>query len=351
MTQSAQSRIASGLLAAWTQRGLIAWALWPISLLYGLLVLLRRQLYRLGLQPSQALPVPVVVVGNVVTGGVGKTPVVIALVQQLQAMGWVVGVVSKGHGRRTDPGQPDCREVHTDSLAHAVGDEPLLIRQRTGAPLFIARHRVEAAQALLKMHPSVTLIVTDDGLQHLALRRDMEICVFDDRGAGNGFLLPAGPLREPWPRLPVTPPHSTTPVQWVLHTGTQPCFEGWRAARRLADAAVRADGTQQALTTLAAAQTPLLALAGIAQPTLFFAQLKALGLNVVQTQALPDHYDFNSWRSPSDHQLQVICTEKDAVKLWRIAPEALAVPLVVELPPLLIAAVSRTAQAKLSSPP
>lgn len=359
MADNTQSKLAAGLLTVWAQRGLVAWTLWPVSLLYAVLMTLRRQLYRLGLLNSQAMPVPVVVVGNVVTGGVGKTPVVIALVQQLQALGWVVGVVSRGHGRQRPPGTPDCREVHSGSLASEVGDEPLLIQQRTSAPLFVARKRVKAAQALLAAHPSVNLIVTDDGLQHLALRRDAEICVFDDRGAGNGFLLPAGPLREPWPRQPIAPPCSTAPVQWVLHTGTQPRFDGFRAARQLAENALRADGSHVALADLAAAQTPLFALAGIAQPALFFAQLKALGLNVVRTQALPDHYNFDSWLSPSNKHIQLICTEKDALKLWLNAPDALAVPLVVTLDTALVVAlckrlaaveVSAKVRAKLSSP-
>ncbi len=359
MADNTQSKLAAGLLTAWTQRGLIAWMLWPMSLLYSLLITLRRQLYRWGLLKSQVMPVPVIVVGNVVTGGVGKTPVVIALVQQLQALGWVVGVVSRGHGRQRQPDTPDCREVHPGSLASEVGDEPLLIQQRTSAPLFVAKKRVEAARALLAAHPNVNLIVTDDGLQHLALRRDAEICVFDDRGAGNGFLLPAGPLREPWPRQPIAPHRSTAPMQWVLHTGAQPRFDGFRATRQLAEDARRDDGSHVALADLAAAQTPLFALAGIAQPTLFFAQLKALGLNVVQTQALPDHYNFDSWIRPSSDHIQLICTEKDAVKLWRSAPDALAVPLVVTLDTALVAAlceclaaveVSAKAQAKLSSP-
>jgi len=352
MAGSAQPWLAVGLLQAWSQRGLIAWALWPVSLLYTLLSALRRQFYCLGLLKSHALPVPVIVVGNVVAGGVGKTPVVIALVQELQALGWVVGVVSRGHGRQTAKGRPDCQEVFFDSSATEVGDEPLLIHLRTGAPLFVARQRVEAGLALLAAHPNVNLIVTDDGLQHLALQRDVEICVFDDRGTGNGFLLPAGPLREPWPYQPVIPPLSTAPMRWVLHTGERPRFDGFRATRRLANEALRADGSRIQLTDLAAAQTPLFALAGIAQPTLFFAQLKSLGLNIVQTQALPDHCSFKSWMRPLNAHMQLICTEKDAVKLWRSVPDALAVPLVVTLDNLLVAAVAQVstkAQAKLSS--
>lgn len=297
----------------WQQRSALAWVLWPLSLLMGFLVRLRQGLYLSGVLRRQPVPVPVIVVGNVVTGGAGKTPVVMALVQHLQARGLRVGVISRGHGRRT----LDCREVHPDSPAQDVGDEPALIQRVTAAPVFVARRRVDAALALLAQYPATDLLVCDDGLQHYALARDIEICVFDDRGVGNGFLLPAGPLREPWPR----------PVDLVLHTGVHPAFTGFTSRRALAPHARRADGSQVALGTLAKSGQPLLALAGIAQPQAFFAMLVAQGLTLAQTQALPDHYDFENWSRPSDQPYTLICTEKDAVKLWATHPDALAVPL------------------------
>ena len=337
------------LLDAWTQRGWLAWLLWPISLLFSRLVALRRWCYDRGVFTMHQTGVPVIVVGNVVAGGVGKTPVVMALVQQLQAQGWTVGVVSRGYGRTSR----DCREVQTGSRPEDVGDEALLIHRRTGASVFVGRNRVEAARTLLKTHPQTQLIVSDDGLQHLALGRLLEICVFDDRGVGNGFLLPAGPLREPWPRQPVAPPGRTAATQWVLHTGHQPRFAGYRASRRLADEAIQADGSRIRLSDLAHRATdnrmPLAALAGIARPELFFAQLRARGLSLNRTQRLPDHYDFNSWKRTLHKREWLICTEKDAVKLWQHAPDAFAVPLEVVLDQDLVKAVLDHVAAALSS--
>jgi len=334
------SRWQHTLTRAWTQRGLLAWLLWPLSLLYRWLVALRRALYGLGLLRSTRLPVPVVVVGNVVAGGAGKTPVVLALVAHWQLRGITVGVISRGYGRRATA----CQEVTPASSAHDVGDEPALIQRSTGVPVFVAAQRVDAARALLAKYPQTQLIVSDDGLQHLRLARDLEIGVFDDRGVGNGFLLPAGPLREPWPRA----------LDLVLHTGAHPAFAGFSGQRQLADHAVGADGSQVSLAALAKARPapatplagavvgtspvappptqPLLALAAIAQPEAFFAMLRTQGLPLAGTLALPDHYNFNSWNRNEYKGYSLICTEKDAVKLWPLEPRALAVPLRFELP-------------------
>ncbi|MDB5849862.1 MAG: tetraacyldisaccharide 4-kinase [Rhodoferax sp.] len=293
----------------------MACLLWPVSLVFGLLGGLRRALFRAGLLASHKAGVPVVVIGNVIAGGSGKTPVVMALARHLGARGFRVGVVSRGYGRVIADGAADCREVLPDSAASDVGDEPLLVRRACDVPVFVARRRSEAAQALLARHPATQIILCDDGLQHYALQRDVEICVFDDRGVGNGWLLPAGPLREPWPRK----------VDLVLHTGMAPAFPGYRATRALAHHAVRRDGRRVALAELRG--KPLLAVAAIAQPKVFFAMLRAQGLQVAQIQPRPDHDDFAHWTPPADHALTVVCTEKDAVKLWRFWPEALAVPL------------------------
>ncbi len=303
------------LTAVWQQRGWQAWLLWPLSALYGLLVRLRKLLYRLGWLSSERLPVPVLVVGNVVAGGAGKTPVVIAILQRLQARGVPVGVVSRGYGRRSQ----ECLEVLPDSAVEDVGDEPALIQRRTSAPVVVAANRAQAGRALLNQHPLIRLIVCDDGLQHLQLQRDLEIGVFDDRGIGNGFLLPAGPLREPWPR----------PLDLLLHTGLQPAFAGFHARRGLASHAVRADGSRIALTDVAIGK-PLLAVAAIASPGAFFAMLRDQGLVLAVTLALPDHDDFSHWTGNAGGTYTVLCTEKDAVKLWAREPDALAVPLEFE---------------------
>jgi len=317
------------LQRAWLQRGTLARLLWPLSLLYGALAAIRRALYRLGILRTERVGVPVIVVGNVIAGGSGKTPVVMAIVRYLQVRGWKVGVVSRGYGRATD----DCRAVQDDSDPREVGDEPALIRRSTAVPVFVARRRAEAARALLALHPDTQLIVSDDGLQHLALARDIEICVFDDRGTGNGWLLPAGPLREHWPRR----------CDLVIHTGTRPAFAGFTARRALADHALRLDGTPVPLASLAG--RALVAVAAIAKPEAFFQMLRERALIPQQCIALPDHHDFSDWTPPPGSGYTLICTEKDAVKLWRRAPDALALPLVFEPEPAFFSALD----AKLSS--
>jgi tetraacyldisaccharide 4'-kinase len=309
------------LLGAWQRRGLLAWLLWPLSLAYRCIWLVRHQLYRSGLLDIERVQVPVIVVGNVVAGGGGKTPLVIALVQQLQGLGLRAGVVSRGYGRSGK----DCRAVTADSVANEVGDEPLLIHRRTGAPVQVAERRIDAARALLVAHPDVDLLVCDDGLQHLGLHRDIEICVFDGQGIGNGFLLPAGPLREPWPRE----------ADLVVRSGSLPIGAAHQIVRRLADHAISADGRKVALSELAAAVTPrpLHAVAGIAHPQTFFAMLRERGLPLEAARALPDHAAFNTLTWVDSAHATLLCTEKDAVKLWPLRPDALAVPLEVALAP------------------
>ena len=329
MTESAHpspSSTASGLgtPAWWRSRSWRAKAWWPLSRLYGGLVGLRRWAYVRGWLKTERAPCPVLVVGNVVAGGAGKTPVVIALVKHLQAQGWHPGVVSRGHGRQTQ----DCRPARPDSDPRDVGDEPALIARQTQAPVFVARRRIEAVRALCAAHPDTDVIVCDDGLQHLALARDLEICVFNEDGVGNGWLLPAGPLREPWPR----------PVDAVLHAGLAP--QGGTAprfalTRQLAPYARNAQGEQVLLSTLQGA--PLHAVAGIARPERFFAMLRAQGLRVERAEAFPDHSYFDSLNRTNPLGLRLICTEKDAIKLWARHPDALAVPLEVRIAPAFFA--------------
>ncbi|MDD0837178.1 tetraacyldisaccharide 4'-kinase [Curvibacter sp. HBC61] len=324
------------LLRQWQRRGWVPRLLWPVSAVLGGLVALRRGLYRRGWLRSERVPAVVLVVGNVVAGGAGKTPTVLAVVERLRQQGLAVGVVSRGHGRHTR----DCREVQAHSLATEVGDEPLLIQRRTGAPVFVARRRAEAARALLAAYPATRVIVCDDGLQHLALQRDIELCVFDDRGVGNGWLQPAGPLREAWPR----------PVDLVLHTGEQPAFAGYRAQRRLAAQAVNRLGEQRPLASLRG--HPLHALAGIAQPNRFFDMLRAAGLPLARCTALPDHHDFGQGLPPAGAPEELwLCTEKDAHKLWPHWPQAWAVPLVFEPEPAFWADLQPRLAAALSSLP
>lgn len=322
----------------------MAWALWPLSLFYGALVRLRRGLYRTGMLRSEHPGRPTIVVGNVIAGGAGKTPVVMALVDHLKARGLQPGVISRGYGRSTT----DCREVLADSPASEVGDEPALIARSCGVPVFVDRQRATAARALLARHPGTDVIVCDDGLQHLALRRDLEVCVFNDQGVGNGFLLPAGPLREPWPRA----------VDWVLYPATGAAPPGaalvFALQRQLASHAVRADGSTLPLSALRG--QPLHALAAIARPEDFFGMLRAQGLALERTTALPDHHGFADWNGADAGTLPLLCTAKDAVKLWRLRPDALAVPLEVRVDPAFFTTLDARlapllATASLSSPP
>jgi len=322
----------SALQRAWLRRGALSWLLLPLSVLFGLLVAIRRATYRLGWAHSERMPMPVIVVGNVVAGGSGKTPVVIAMLRHLSARGIAAGVISRGYGRRTD----DCREVRTTGAPEDSGDEPLLIRRETGAPVFVAAKRADAARALLAAYPSTQVLVSDDGLQHYGLQRDVEICVFDERGIGNGWLLPAGPLRERWPRE----------ADLVLRPAARSELGGFELRRHLADFAERADGEQVALADFR--NEPLTAVAGIATPEAFFDMLRERGLRLAHTIALPDHADVAAETIPREGTL--LCTQKDAVKLWRHRPDAWTVPLVIEVAPAFWEAFDRLLDAKLSSP-
>ena len=308
-------RLEAAITGAWLARGPLAAALWPLSLAYGAVVALRRLAYRHGLAPVERLPRPVVVIGNRIAGGAGKTPTVLAVLAHLRARGWRPGLVSRGHGRH----EHGLVAVERSTPPAACGDEPLLLRLRGGAPVVVGADRVAAARALLAAYPEVDLVLADDGLQHLRLGRDVEVVVFDARGAGNGWLLPAGPLREP-----LDAPGAAGRVL-TLYNGDAPSTPrpGFRAWRGLAGAVGLADwwtgrpASRGALEGLRG-QRPL-ACAGIAQPARFFAQLREAGLDI-EPLPLPDHADFAALPWPAE-AADVIVTEKDAVKL---APERLA---------------------------
>ena len=273
-------------------------------------------LYRLGLLRAARAPVPLLVVGNLVAGGAGKTPTVMALVGLLREQGWSPGVISRGHGRRGATVQA----VHRRSTAAEVGDEPLLIHLRSGVPVVVGADRAAAAAALCAAHPTVDILVADDGLQHHSLQHDMAVLVFDDRGVGNGLRLPAGPLRQALPRR--VPPHTL-----VLYNAASPstALPGLRGTRRLAgvlplaawwqgqtpaadDGGDGGDGGWPALRG-----RRLLAAAGLARPEAFFAMLEAQGLQIDRLP-LADHHPLVPKPWPAD-TAELIVTEKDAVKL------------------------------------
>jgi tetraacyldisaccharide 4'-kinase len=342
---------AARLQAGWQQPNLLSWALLPVAWLYRAIFAVRRVLYQTGLVRCHRAPLPVLVVGNVMVGGAGKTPTTIAIVQRLLAQGRRVGVVSRGHGRGTQA----YAEVEDASSPQAVGDEPLLVFRATRAPVVVGPNRYLASMHLLQKHPDTELIVCDDGLQHYGLYRDIEVCVFDNRGVGNARPLPAGPLREPWPRKLVGRAGQSARTTLVLHTGTHPVFEGHRAHRTLAPYAVNASGAQRALHALASdSDKPLFAVAGIAQPEAFFDMLRARRLLLAGTWGLQDHTDFSELDLQVAQRFTLLCTEKDATKLWQIAPQAWAVPLQQTMEPPFWDALDRLLEplwaAKLSSP-
>lgn len=297
------------LLRAWQRRGWLARLLWPLAKIFQLLVTFRFGLYVMGYKPQAILPVPVLVVGNIFIGGTGKTPLVIWLVQQLQAAGWRPGVISRGYAAEAD----SVALVTADSAAALVGDEPLLIALRTGCPLAVGRDRVAAARALLAAHTAVDVIIADDGLQHYALGRDIEIVLFDQRGAGNGWLLPAGPLREPLSRRRDFTVLNAAPGQLVygvpadaLRMLLQP-----QAAYQLVD-------PQRQLPLAALAGADLAAAAGIGNPQRFFDMLAAAGLEFAALP-LPDHHAYDAGTFAGISAARILITEKDAVKCRQIA--------------------------------
>ncbi|MTD40524.1 tetraacyldisaccharide 4'-kinase [Erwinia sp. CPCC 100877] len=293
----------------WAGRSPLWLLLLPFSLLYGLISGVRRLGYRLGWSKVWKAPVPVVVVGNLTAGGNGKTPVVVWLVEQLQQRGIRPGVVSRGYGGKA-ASYPLLLTPQTSSAE--AGDEPVLIYQRTGVPVAVAPVRSQAVQALLALATPPQIIITDDGLQHYALARDKEVVVVDGiRRFGNGWWLPAGPMRERAGRL--------KSVDAVIANGGQP-RPGEIAMRLVPGEAVNLrSGERRAAREL----SDVVAMAGIGHPPRFFATLEECGVTPVKTLALADHQPL------SEAQVSGFClpgqtllmTEKDAVKCRSFARE------------------------------
>ncbi len=294
----------------WLRATPLSRALVPLSWLFRAAVAFRRLLYRAHLIPAVRLPVPVIVIGNVMVGGTGKTPLVIALVERLREAGYRPGVVTRGYGAQSSA---PVLVAAGDDPAKA-GDEPVLLARRAGCPVCAGPDRVAGAQTLLRTHRECDVIVSDDGLQHYRLARDIEISVEDSRGHGTGRMLPAGPLREParrsvdarvvngepnplrrkaldeapWFRMRIEP------EAWHLLPGGQRVAQAEFHGKRLH------------------------AVAGIGDPDRFFSLLRSMGLAPVEHR-FPDHHEFRAQELEFPDCDAVLMTEKDAVKCERLA--------------------------------
>ena len=292
----------------WSRRGAVAWLLWPASLLFGIAVFLRRLFFKLRIFKSHKAGIPVIVVGNLVAGGSGKTPLVLRIAELLREHKWKPGIVSRGYGGTAAAKGGAPMEASIASEPAEVGDEPILLARRSGCPVWVAPERGTACRALREQHPECDVIVTDDGLQHYALARDIEICVVDGRGFGNGFLMPAGPLREPPSRLA-----SVDAI--VAHESAH--VQGYRMQLQ-GDSLVRISDAHDVRPAKSFAGQKVHAVAGIGDPKRFFLHLARFGMKPVP-HPFPDHHRFRAEELDFGDGLPVVMTEKDAVKCKRFA--------------------------------
>lgn len=284
----------------WYRLSAVSLALWPASQLFRLLLMLRRLAYRRGALSAVRLPVAVIVVGNLVAGGTGKTPLVLWLAAMLQDHGRKPGIVSRGYrGSAVVP-----MEVSASSPVATVGDEPLLLARASARPVWIGRDRTAAARGLLAAHPECDVLILDDGLQHYRLARDIEIAVEDERGAGNGLLLPAGPLREP---------ASRRVDAWVVNSAPPGDREPAFRMELRGDSFRCVAASRESLPAAAFARKKLHAVAGIGNPKRFFDHLAGLGLETVN-HAFPDHHAYAASDLDFSDCDALLMTEKDAVK-------------------------------------
>jgi len=313
----------------WFQKQWAGFTFWhivliPLSWLFGVIVCLRQYLYRISWLNSTRLHVPVVVVGNINIGGTGKTPLVIWLVEQMKLAGYKPGVISRGYGGNA----LQVTEVFPGSNALVAGDEAVLIAARAGCPVFVSANRVSAGQHLLKAYPECDIIISDDGLQHYRMQRDVEIVVYDSvKGFGNGALLPAGPLREPRSRL------KTVDAVVSNGAGSRKSLHGITAIEmqliaadfyNLADNQIKSD-------VKAFSGKKVIAVAGIGNPQRFFDQLNVLGLQF-ENRAYADHYIFQAKDFEHINADVILMTEKDAVKCRAFAkPNFWVLPVSAEI--------------------
>lgn len=302
----------------WYRPNPLKWLLWPIGGIYGVVMEIRRLVYRLGMKPVTTLPLPVIVVGNLTVGGSGKTPVVIWLAGELKSCGYRVGIVSRGYGGNAENWP---QRVSTASDPGLVGDEPVLIARATGCPVMVSPDRVAAAKALISAE-QLDVLLADDGMQHYALDRTLAIAVVDgQRGLGDGFCLPAGPLREFKCRIADVDAIVVNGGSW----GRAGVFRAQPAAQRLHQVA----GSEQKLLA-EFRNTEVHAVAGIGNPQRFFNLLEDAGVDVLP-HPLPDHTKLTGAELDFDDARPVFVTEKDAVKCEGFARENVwCVPIKLE---------------------
>jgi tetraacyldisaccharide 4'-kinase len=292
------------LINSWYRLHPIRWLLWPLSLLYRLIIWCRQALYNVGIFKQYRFPVPVIIVGNITVGGTGKTPFVIWLVKQLKRAGLQPGIISRGYGGKADH-YPQL--VSPQSDPGIVGDEPIIISRHTGCPMVVSPNRVAASMMLLQQS-DCNIVIADDGLQHYALGRDIEIVVADgQRLFGNQYCLPAGPLREPLSRL--------KRIDFMVHNGNpladynMELLQG--QAINLADSELKKDLSHFINESVHA-------IAGIGNPQRFFNQLSEQGLTI-QPHAFFDHHRFVITDLQFDDNKPILMTEKDSVKCQSFA--------------------------------
>jgi len=313
-----KQRIAEQLDRAWYGKSGLTQILRPFTGLFVSVVYLRRLLYRFKLLKSNKVTVPVIVVGNLTVGGTGKTPLVIWIANYLKTAGYNPGIISRGY---TGKARNWPQQVRPDADPTIVGDEAVLISRRTGCPMAVGPKRIDDSRALLK-YASIDVIISDDGLQHYALQRDIEIAVIDGiRRFGNRFCLPAGPMREPVSRL--------DEVDFRVTNGI--AAQGEYGMRYTGDTAINLVTNEQvALADFR--NKDVIAIAGIGHPDKFFNFMRSHGIRL-DSRAFPDHYLYKNSDLDFDEDTIVLMTEKDAVKCQRFANNNWwYVPINVELP-------------------
>jgi tetraacyldisaccharide 4'-kinase len=343
--------------AFWEKRGLKALLLWPVSLVFGWLVNLRKAFYTLSIFRSHSIPVPLVIVGNIRVGGTGKTPTVLAIAKALHLRGFKPGIISRGYQSNSSNLKLAPEEVTPESLPSEHGDEPCYMAQQLAhqqTSIMVHGNRVKAAKALLIKHPEVNVIISDDGLQHYKLKRwpareggrDIELVIRDARGEGNQWLMPAGPLREKPDRArdftlniastestvtEPTPPYFQDAPNFALPVKAGQLYQLISPNRRMT-----LDDMPHLLNPDEAIEKQLLAAAGLGNPKKFFDLLKSHGLKF-QEMALPDHFDFVNNPFKENTAKVILITEKDAVKCkqlndYKDDERIWILPITVELP-------------------